>query len=318
MSRKDRLAQMDREPPRLSVTRQGALLGVSRSSLYYQRKGVSEEDLALMALLDRQYLATPCYGSRRMTAWWQAQGYRVSRKRVGRLLRLMGLEAVYRKPRTSQPCPGHEVYPYLLRDLEVTRPNQVWATDITYLPMAHGFLYLVAILDWYSRCVLAWRVSSTLDPSFCGEALEEALRKGRPDIFNTDQGSQFTCTAFTGVLREHGVRISRDGKGRWVDNVFVERLWRSVKYEEVYLKAYENGREAKAGLGAYFRFYNRERPHQALGYRTPMEVYEETGAEARPVLPARRWAGQPDGDLPHTAPSGYPGPNAAGLSLTSP
>lgn len=304
MSREERLALLDREHPQLPVTRQCRLLGLSRSSVYSQRKPVPEEDLALMARLDRQYLATPFYGARRMTAWLRAQGCRVNRKRVGRL---MGLEAVYRKPRTSQPAPGHEVYPYLLKDLEVTRPDQVWAADITYLPMATGFLYLVAIIDWYSRCVLAWRVSNTMDPAFCVEALEEALRKGRPAIFNTDQGAQFTSAVFTGVLREHGVRISMDGKGRWVDNVFVERLWRSVKYEEVYLKAYENGREAKAGLGAYFQFYNRERPHQALGYRTPMEVYATAGGQA-----------SSDAGLPRGESRGSPDTHAAGLSLTAP
>ncbi len=185
----------------------------------------------------------------------------------------MGLKAIYRHPRTSKPAPGHKIYPYLLGDLRITRPNQVWAADITYIPMAHGFLYLVAIIDWYSRYVLSWRLSNTLDADFCIEALEEALTKGKPDTFNTDQGAQFTSEAFTGLLQQHGVRISMDGKGSYNDNLFIEGLWRSAKYEEVYLKAYQDGREARIGLGNYFRFYNTERPHQALGYRTPAEVY---------------------------------------------
>jgi putative transposase len=192
----------------------------------------------------------------------------------------MGLKAVYRRPRTSQPAPGHKIYPYLLGGMKITRPNQVWAVDITYIPMARGFLYLVAIIDWYSRYVLSWRLSNTLDAGFCVEALEEALKKGRPDIFNTDQGAQFTSEAFTGLLQQHGVRISMDGKGSYNDNLFIERLWRSVKYEEVYLKAYQDGRAARAGIGDYFRFYNTERPHQALGYRTPAEVFSSIPVEA--------------------------------------
>jgi len=194
-------------------------------------------------------------------------------------MRIMGLKAIYRHPRTSKPAPGHKIYPYLLGDLRITRPNQVWAADITYIPMAHGFLYLVAIIDWYSRYVLSWRLSNTLGADFCIEALEEALTKGKPDIFNTDQGSQFTSEAFTGLLQQHGVRISMDGKGSYNGNLFIERLWRSVKYEEVYLKAYQDGREARIGLGNYFRFYNTERPHQALGYRTPAEVYSAIQVE---------------------------------------
>ena len=192
----------------------------------------------------------------------------------------MGIRAIYRRPRTSTPAPGHKIYPYLLSGMEITRPNQVWATDITYIPMARRFLYLVAIMDWYSRYVLSWRLSNTLDASFCVEALEEALGKGRPDIFNTDQGAQFTGEAFTGLLQQHGVRISMDGKGRYSDNLFIERLWRTVKYEEVYLKAYQDGRDARAGIGNYFRFYNTERPHQALGYRTPAEVFNSIPVEA--------------------------------------
>ena len=259
------------------------MLGISRSGLYYQSKGISEEDLTLMKLIDRQYLATPFYGARKIAACLKSQGYSDNRKRIRRLMRVMGLKAVYRRPRTSKPAPGHKIYPYLLGGLKITRPNQVWAADITYIPMARGFLYLVAIIDWYSRYVLSWRLSNTLDAGFCVEALEEALKKGRPDIFNTDQGSQFTGEAFTGLLQQHGVRISMDGKGSYNDNLFIERLWRSVKYEEVYLKAYQDGKEAKIGLGNYFRFYNAERPHQALGYRTPAEVFNTTPVETTSV-----------------------------------
>ena len=275
-----RRAVVDPSHPSLSVVCQCKLLSISRSGLYYQSQGVSEEDFTLMKLIDRQYLATPFYGARRMAVWLKNQGYRVNRKRVRRLMRIMGIRAIYRRPRTSTPAPGHKIYPYLLSGMEITRPNQVWATDITYIPMARGFLYLVAIMDWYSRYVLSWRLSNTLDASFCVEALEEALGKGRPDIFNTDQGAQFTGEAFTGLLQQHGVRISMDGKGRYSDNLFIERLWRTVKYEEVYLKAYQDGRDARAGIGNYFRFYNTERPHQALGYRTPAEVFNSIPVEA--------------------------------------
>ena len=233
-----------------------------------------------MKLIDRQYLATPFYGARKIAAWLKSQGQRVNRKRVQRLMLLMGLKAIYRRPRTSKPAPGHKIYPYLLSGLKITRPNQVWAADITYIPMARGFLYLVAIIDWYSRYVLSWRLSNTLDAAFCVEALQEALKKGRPEIFNTDQGAQFTGEAFTGILEQHGVRISMDGKGSYNDNLFIERLWRSVKYEEVYLKAYQDGRDARVGLGNYFHFYNAERPHQTLGYRTPAEVFNSTLVEA--------------------------------------
>jgi putative transposase len=275
MSRSQRLDMIHREHPQLSLVRQCSLLGVSRSSLYYQPAPASAEDLELMALLDRQYLKTPFYGSRKMTAWLRAQGYQVNRKRVRRLMQVMGLQAIYRRPNTSKPASDHQVYPYLLKELEINRVNQVWSADITYLPMARGFLYLVAIMDWHSRYVLAWRLSNTMEVGFCLEALAEALSKGRPEIFNTDQGSQFTSDAFTGMLLEAGVRISMDGKGRYNDNIFVERLWRSIKYEEVYLKAYQNGTEARAGVGAYLEFYNQERPHQALGYQTPGEVFHE-------------------------------------------
>jgi len=232
-----------------------------------------------MKMVDRQYMATPFYGARKIAAWLKSQGQRVNRKRVQRLMHIMGLKAIYRRPRTSTPGPGHKIYPYLLGGMKITRPNQVWAADITYIPMARGFLYLVAIIDWYSRYVLSWRLSNTLDANFCVDALEEALRKGKPDIFNTDQGSQFTGEAFTGLLKQHGVKISMGGKGSYNDNLFIERLWRSVKYEEVYLKAYQDGREARISLGNYFRFYNTERPHQTHGYRTPTEVFNSMMVE---------------------------------------
>ena len=270
---------VDRRHPSLSVASQCWLLGISRSGLYYQPKGISEEDLTLMKLIDRQYLATPFYGSRKIAAWLKSQNYSVNRKRVRRLMRIMGLKAIYRRPRTSKPTSGHKIYPYLLGGMKITRPNQVWAADITYIPMARGFLYLVAIMDWYSRYVLSWQLSNSLDAGFCADALEEALKKGKPDIFNTDQGAQFTSEAFTGLLEQHGVKVSMDGKGSYNDNLFIERLWRTVKYEEVYLKAYQDGREAKIGLGNYFQFYNTERLHQTHGYRTPAEVYTSTPVE---------------------------------------
>ncbi len=269
-----------RQHPSLSVVRQCVLLRISRSSLYYRPVGVSQEDMELMKLIDKEYLERPFYGSRRMGVWLGKQGYWVNRKRVRRLMRIMGLRAIYRRPRTSKPGVGHKVYPYLLKGMKITRPNQIWAADITYIPMARGFLYLVAIMDWYSRYVLSWRLSNTLDVDFCVEALEEALKKGRPEIFNTDQGSQFTSEAFTGLLKQQGIQISMDGKGSYRDNLFVERLWRSVKYEEVYLKAYQDGRDARIGISEYFRFYNNHRPHQALGYRTPAEVFTSIPMEA--------------------------------------
>jgi putative transposase len=272
---------IDRQHPSLSIVRQCWLLDISRSGLYYQPVGISEEELTLMKLIDRQYLTTPFYGARKIAAWLNSQGHQVvNRKHARRLMRLMGITAIYRRPRTSKPAPGHKIYPYLLGGMQITRPNQVWAADITYIPMARGFLYLVAIIDWYSRYVLSWRLSNTLDASFCVETLEEALKKDKPEIFNTDQGSQFTGDAFTGILKQHGVKISMDGKGSYNDNLFIERLWRSVKYEEVYLKAYQDGRDARIGLGNYFRFYNTERPHQTLGYRTPAEVFNSMTVEA--------------------------------------
>ena len=273
MTPRRRRELVDRRHRRLSVVRQCQLLGVSRSSFYYRAKGISPQDLTLMREIDRQYLETPFYGSRRMRASLERQGKAVSRKRVQRLMRLMGLRAIYRQPRTSRPAPERRVYPYLLRDMTITRANQVWAADITYLPMARGFLYLVAIMDWHSRYVVSWGLSNTLEAGFCAEALREALSHGRPEVFNTDQGSQFTSREFTQILQDHWVRISMDGRGRYQDNIFVERLWRTVKYEEVYLKAYGNATEARWELGEYFRFYNNRRPHQALGYRTPAEVF---------------------------------------------
>jgi putative transposase len=260
--------------PQLSVRRQCELLGLARSSLYYEPTPETPEDLRLMRLIDQEYTAHPFLGSRRLTRWLVERGEVVNRKRVQRLMRVMGLEAIYPKPKLSAAGPGHRIYPYLLRGVKVERPDQVWSTDITYVPLAHGFMYLAAIIDWYSRYVIAWRLSNTLDGSFCLEMLEEALGRGRPEVFNTDQGVQFTAAAWTGRLESAGVAVSMDGRGRCLDNVFVERLWRTVKYEDIYLRRYETVPELTQGLGKYFPFYNEERPHQALDYRTPAEVYE--------------------------------------------
>ena len=266
---------IDKGPRRPSVKRQCALLGLSRSGWYYRPKSESEENRRLMRLMDAQYMEAPVFGSRRMAVHLRRQGYAVGRKRVRRLMRKMGLQAVYPKRRTSVPHPGHRVYPYLLRGLEITRPNQVWAADITYVPMAKGHMYLAAVQDWHSRKVLSFRVSNTLDAGFCVEALREALaRYGRPEIFNTDQGSQFTSEVFTGALKDAGVRISMDGRGRFLDNIFIERLWRSVKYECIYINAFAGGHDLKRGLKQWFDWYNRRRPHQALDYRTPDETYQ--------------------------------------------
>jgi putative transposase len=265
---------IDPEQPELSVRRQCELLRVSRSGLYYEPVPTSPEELALMRRIDELHLKYPFYGSRKLSDVLRKEGREANRKRIQRLMRLMGIEAMVPKPRTSEPHPEHVVYPYLLRGLTISRVNHVWATDITYIPMKAGFLYLVAIMDWYSRRVLSWRLSNTLDSSFCVDALEEALaRFGPPELFNTDQGAQFTADAFTKPLRDRSIAISMDGKGRCLDNVFVERLWRSLKYEEVYLHAYDNGVEARAGIGRYLDFYNDERPHQALGYQTPAAFY---------------------------------------------
>ena len=260
----------------LPITRQCELLSLNRSTVYYQLQDVSEMDLKLMRRIDEMHLKRPFYGSRRIRDWLQDEGYDVNRKRVQRLMRQMGIRALYPKPRTSKPGKGHKIYPYLLRDLVIDRPNQVWATDITYIPMAKGFVYLVAVIDWYSRKVLSWRLSNSMESDFCVDALEEALSRYEcPDIFNTDQGAQFTSEAFTDTLKEAGIDISMDGKGRWIDNVFVERLWRSVKYEEVYLKAYETVAQARTGIGTYFQFYNSERRHQSMNRQTPDQVYRD-------------------------------------------
>jgi len=248
-------------------------LGLSRSSLYYEPAPASPEHLRLMRLIDEEYTRHPFSGSRKLTVWLVGQGEAVNRKRVQRLMRLMGLEAIYPKPKLSATGRGHRIYPYLLRDVSMARPDQVWSTDITYVPLAHGFMYLAAIIDWFSRYVIAWRLSNTLDGSFCLEMLEEALSRGRPEVFNTDQGVQFTAAAWTGRLERAGVAVSMDGRGRCLDNVFVERLWRSVKYEDIYLWRYEAVPQLQQGLGRYFPSYNEGRPHQGLDYRTPAEVY---------------------------------------------
>jgi putative transposase len=263
----------------LSVRRQCELLGLSRSSLYYEPGGEAAEDLRLMRRIDEQYTARPFYGSRRMTVWLNEQGEEVNRKRVQRLMRVMGLEAIYPKPRLSLAGKGHRIYPYLLRGVTVERRDQVWSTDITYVPMPSGFMYLAAVIDWFSRYVIAWRLSNTLDGSFCLEMLEDALRSGKPEVFNTDQGAQFTAAAFTGRLESAGVAVSMDGRGRALDNVFVERLWRSVKYEDIYIQGYDTVPGLHCGLARYFAFYNDERPHQSLGYRTPEAVYRGTKVE---------------------------------------
>ena len=269
---------VDRTDP-LPVSHQCALLDLPRSTFYHVPQPVTEEELELMRLIDRCHLEHPYYGSRRIRDWLEDEGRWVNRKRVQRLMRTMGLAALYPKLNLSLANQAHKVYPYLLRNLVIDHPNQVWATDVTYIPMARGFVYLVAIMDWYSRRVLAWRVSNTLDTSFCIEALNEAIETyGAPAIFNTDQGSQFTSEDFTGVLKQHDIRISMDGKGRWVDNVFVERLWRSVKYEEVYLRAYDSIGDARASLGRYFAFYNTKRRHQSLDRQTPDRVYYQDAA----------------------------------------
>ena len=266
---------IDRKDP-LPVVRQCQLLAVPRSTFYYQRQGIAEDDLALMRLIDECHLKHPYYGSRRIRDWLEARGQRVNRKRVQWLMRLMGITTLYPKRNLSRRNQARRVYPYLLRGLPIERPNQVWAADVTYVPMARGLLYLVAIVDWHSRKVLSWQLSNTLDADFCVEALHQALATyGRPEIFNTDQGCQFTSEAFTSVLQAHGICISMDGKGRWVDNVFVERLWRSLKYEEIYLKAYESIAQARVSIGRYMAFFNTERRHQSLERRTPDTVYFE-------------------------------------------
>ncbi|GAC1547208.1 MAG: hypothetical protein NVS2B7_22810 [Herpetosiphon sp.] len=264
--------------PKLSVVRQCELVSISRSGFYYQPAGETPLNLVLMRLIDVQFLETPWYGARQMARHLRREGYPVSRKRIRRLMAKMGLVPIYQRPRTTVPHPDHQVYPYLLREMVIDRPNQVWCADLTYIPMRRGFLYLIAVMDWSTRKVLSWRVSNTMDVEFCLEALQDALaRFGRPEIFNTDQGSQFTSPRFTGVLREAGVRISMDGRGRWMDNVFIERLWRSLKYECIYLHAFETGSELRAGLADWIGYYNTRRPHSTLAGRTPDEAYWATG-----------------------------------------
>ncbi len=258
---------------RVSIRRQCELLGINRSSLSYKKAPEKVQDLEVMRRIDEQYLKTPFYGSRRMTEALAREGQMVNRKRVKRLMRKMGLEAIYRKPRTSKPCPENKIYPYLLKGLSIDRPGQVFASDITYIPMRTGFLYLVAVMDWHSRFIVSWRLSNSMDASFCVEALDDALNEAVPEIFNTDQGSQFTSTDFTGKLEAKQVAISMDGKGRYLDNIFIERFWRSLKYEEVYLKSYEGIREARSSIAEWVRFYNFDRPHQSLDNSTPWEVY---------------------------------------------
>jgi putative transposase len=281
MSAPDRRGLLQRDHESLSIRRQCQLLSVARSSVYRPPRPANDNDIELMRRIDQLFTAWPFLGSRRMTAILNGEGCRINRKRVQRLMRKMGIAALGPKPRTTKPAPGHKIFPYLLRHMVIDRPNQVWAADITYVPIGQGFLYLVAIIDWASRAVLAWRLSNTMDTSFCVSALEEAFaRFGRPEIFNTDQGSQFTSAAFTGTLAATGVRISMDGRGRWMDNVFIERLWRSLKYEDIYLKGYSDGHEAKAGIARWIEFYNFQRPHQALENRAPMAVWRAgvTGA----------------------------------------
>lgn len=265
---------VDPTEPNLSVARQCQLLNIARSSFYYRTKPIKAEDLELMRLIDEQYLKNPTWGSRSMRNHLHRLGYKINRKRVQRLMRLMGLEAIYPKPKTSRPHPEHKVYPYLLRNLNIERPNQVWAADITFIPMNRGYMYLVAVMDWHSRKVLSWRLSNTMDADFCVEAVQEALQRyGAPEIFNTDQGAQFTSQAFTGLLKTHNIAISMDGRRRVQDNIFIERLWWTLKYHYLYLRSFDNGFDLRKGLQEWFPFYNRERSHQALDNLTPDEVY---------------------------------------------
>jgi len=262
------------EHPKLSITKQCKLLGINRSSYYYKPVPLSEKDLMLMRVMDTLYIKDPTFGTRRMAAALRRKGFSVGRRHVRTLMRLMGLFAIYQRPRTTIPNKSHKVYPYLLRGLDVTHPNQVWSSDITYIPMSKGFMYLVVVMDWHSRKVLSWRLSNTMEDSFCVDALNSALALyDTPEIFNTDQGSQFTSKRFTEILKNAGVKISMDGKGRWIDNVFVERLWRSLKYEKIYINAYETPRELRRGIAEWFEYFNSDRPHQSLDDRTPDEVY---------------------------------------------
>jgi putative transposase len=293
MKAADRRAKVDTAKEDLSVRRQCELLAVARSGVYRPKFETAADDLVLMRRLDELHLKLPFFGSRRMQFELNKEGRALNRKHVQRLMRVMGIVALVPRPGTSKPAPGHKIYPYLLRNVAITEPNHVWAIDITYIPMAQGFLYLVAVMDWASRAVLAWRLSNTMDTRFCIEALDEALaRYGKPRIFNSDQGSQFTSEAFTGRLIAAGIEISMDGRGRFLDNIFIERLWRSIKYEEVHLKAYADGREARAGIGSWIMFYNEERPHQAMDNQMPMAVWragmDRNEAAARAVdMPLR-------------------------------
>ncbi|MFZ1956605.1 MAG: IS3 family transposase [Desulfobacterales bacterium] len=274
VSLKQRKQMVDPNQPKLSIANQCRLLSINRSSFYYRPVPIKAEDLELMRLIDEQYLKTPTWGSRSMRNHLRRLGYKINRKRVQRLMRLMGLEAIYPKPKTSRPHPQHKIYPYLLRGLTVDRPNQVWAADITYIPMSRGFMYLIAIMDWHSRKVLSWRLSNTLEADFCVEALAEAVKRyGAPEIFNTDQGAQFTSEAFTGLLQNHGIAVSMDGRGRCQDNIFIERLWWTLKHHYVYLHSFGSGSELRDGLRYWFNFYNKERFHQSLDNLTPDEVY---------------------------------------------
>ncbi|WP_408874045.1 IS3 family transposase [Gluconobacter roseus] len=285
VGRDQRRQMIDPKRACLPIIRQCTLLQLNRSGVYYRPVPQSEANLELMRLIDAQFLETPYYGSRQMTWHLRRQGHEVGRKRVRRIMAIMGLRAIYQKPRTTVPHPEHRKYPYLLRDLVINRPDQVWCSDITYIPMKRGFLYLVAIMDWFTRKVLSWRLSNTMDVEFCIEALQDALmRYGAPDIFNTDQGSQFTTPRFSGILEERQIRISMDGRGRWLDNVFIERLWRSLKYECVYLYAFETGSELRAGLGRWIAHYNERRPHTALAGRTPDEAYHNVPTPSGPGL----------------------------------
>lgn len=272
LSHKERLLLVDKTDKEISISRQAELLGVSRSSIYYEPV-IDSYNLVLMRLIDEQYIKTPFYGSRKMAAFLKRNGHQINRKRVQNLMQQMGLEAIYPKPNLSRSNSCHKIYPYLLRRVKIDRPNQVWATDITYIRLHHGWLYLVAIMDWFSRYVVSWQTSTGLEADFCLSALDEALKAGCPEIFNTDQGSQFTSLSFTQMLIDKSIKISMDGRGRFHDNIFTERLWRSLKYEEVYLKDYQNVQEAKQGIGNYLTFYNHERLHQSLNYLTPVEVH---------------------------------------------
>tara|TARA_B100000315_G_scaffold113049_1_gene103699 strand:- start:188 stop:1117 length:930 start_codon:yes stop_codon:yes gene_type:complete len=302
MSRGERKRMIRRDHPDLSLSRQCEVLSISRSSFYYAPKGESAGNLALMRRIDELFLKYPFYGSRQMVRQLRREGIRIGRHRVRRLMRLMGLQAIYQAPRTSDPHPGHRIYPYLLRNLVIDRPNQVWCADITYIPVQRGFLYLVAIMDWATRHVLAWRLSNTMDASFCIEALNEALaRYGKPEIFNTDQGSQFTSLDFTGVLKGAEVTISMDGRGRCMDNIFIERLWRSLKYEAIYLHELTDGFKAERVIAEWISFYNTERPHSSLGDQTPVEAYGIARPmdmmDKAPALPTSPQGQQPQQDV---------------------